>query len=256
MRRPPGPAVLAVTPPPVRRRYGGTIWSLLAHLALIAALFWTIDRDFATVVERGAPLSPRRGGGGGGGGGYVALPALPAPAPRPVTPVVIQQPQPVPVQTVPLTIPETVPPPRDTTPTIPAPTAAPADAPGGPGTGPGTGGGTGGGAGSGNGPGNGAGTGPGNGNGGDGGRGRHAESKRQVFPPTEGVPKELQGRSVSVTFWIGVDGKLLRFDIYPPIEDKGFAKKFAEIMREQEFKPAHGPDGQPVPDSLTYTWTF
>lgn len=251
MRR--APALLVVTPRRTRRRFGGAVWSLLAHLGLIALLLWTIDRDFATVVERGSPLTPQRGGGGGGGGEFVALPALPAPAPRPATPPVAQPPQTVPVQTVPVTIPEPIPPPADTTPpTPPASTAAPTGAAGT--TGPGTGGGTGGGAGTGIGPGNGAGTGPGDGNGGAGGHGRHAEPKRQVMPPMESAPKELRGRPISVTYWVGQDGKVLRFEVRPEIEDKGYAKKFAEAMREQEFKPARGQDGKPVPDSVTFTW--
>lgn len=235
-----------------RRRYGGLVGSLLFHFALILLLYYVINGDFETVIERGTPLSPQRGGGGGGGGGeFVALPAPPQ-APKAAPPPVQRQPEPVVMQSVPVTVPENIPPPVDSVPKA-APEAA-SSAGGSPGTGPGTGGGTGGGAGTGNGPGTGAGTGPGTGTGGAGGRGRRAESKRQVFPPMESAPKELRGRSISVTFWIGVDGKVLRFEITPPIEDRGYAKKFAEVMREQEFKPARGPDGFPVPDSVTYTW--
>lgn len=243
--------MLTVTPPRERRRYGGTVWSLLAHLALIAALFWTIDRDFASVVERGAPLIARRGGGGGGGGGeYVALPALPAPAPRPVAPLLIPKPQPVPVQTVPLTIPEAVPPPADTA--SPAPAATVSAATGGPGTGPGTGGGAGGGAGTGVGPGNGSGVGPGNGLGGGGQRPR----QRRIEIPWGDTPKELRGGSISVLFLVAPDGKPLRITVTPEIRDKGFARKFLDAMRNAEFFPARAPDGLPIGDTITIVWSF
>jgi protein TonB len=232
-----------------RRGPGGAIASLLVHLLLLALLLGTIEHDWESASARGARFEPARGGGGGGGGGYIALPDLPKadrPAPIPQT-----RPTPPPEAAVPVEVPTTVPPPvPDSTPAATPAAVAPsssAEA----GAGPGTGGGAGGGAGTGVGPGTGAGTGPGTGGGGAGGAGRKAESKRLILPPMESAPKELRGQPIAVTFWVSTTGKVMRLEVLPEIRDKGYARKFAEVMRDYEFRPARGPDGAPVVDTVT-----
>ena len=240
----------SVLPPRRRRGYGGLLGSVLAHLLLLAILLATIEHDWQSASARGAAFEPARGGGGGGGGGggYIALPELPRaehPAPVPQA-----RPTPPPEATVPVEAP--APPPPDSTPP-PAAGAASAPAPSGgeAGTGPGTGGGAGGGAGTGVGPGTGAGTGPGTGGGGAGGTGRKAESRRLILPPMESAPKDLRGQPLAVTFWVSATGKVLRLEVQPEIRDKGYARKFADAMRGYEFRPARGPDGAPVADTVT-----
>ncbi len=228
--------------------------SLVAHLVLIALLFFTIDHDFASLVDRGATISPVHGGGGGGGGGvqYVALPATPPAPPRqdtpPVKPTVT-----VPVETVPVKTPETIPPPAETPPVQPTVTAV---APGAtPGTGgPGTGGGTGGGTGPGNGPGNGAGNGPGNGNGATGLGTRPVN--RQMMPPFAEPPKSLRGTDIFFTFWLDATGKPQKIELKTEIQDKKFRDKVLEALRDWRFSPARDSNGVAVPDTVTASLKF
>jgi len=240
----------SVLPPRRRRGYGGLLASVLAHLLLLAILLATIKHDWESASARGAAFEPAPGGGGGGGGaGYIALPELP----RAERPAPVPQPQPTPTPRPEATVPVEAPvPPPDSTPP-PAAAAAPSLAPAGgeAGTGPGTGGGAGGGAGTGVGPGTGAGTGPGRGGGGAGGTGRKAESRRLILPPMESAPRELRGQPLSVTFWVSAAGKVLRLEVQPEIRDKGYARKFTDAMRGYEFRPARGPDGVPVADTVT-----
>jgi len=234
-----------------RRGYGGLLGSLLVHLLLLAILLGTIRHDWESASERGAAFQPARGGGGGGGGGggYIALPETPK-VERPAAPL---RPTPPPEAAVPVEVPRTPPPPPDSTPPAAPVTAAPSAAPSGgeAGAGPGTGGGAGGGVGTGVGPGTGAGAGPGTGGGGGGGTGRKVEIRRIVLPPMEGAPKELQGAPLAVTFWVSATGKVLRLEVQPEIHDRGYARKFAEAMQGYEFRPARGPDGSPVADTVT-----
>jgi hypothetical protein len=233
-----------------RRGYGGLIGSVLVHLLLLAILLGTIEHDWETASERGTAFEPARGGGGGGGGGggYIALPEMP----RAMVPVPKARPAPPAEPAVPVEVPRTVAPPPDSPPVAPV-AAAPSAAPSGgdAGAGPGTGGGVGGGAGTGVGPGTGAGAGPGTGGGGTGGSGRKAESRRLILPPMESAPRDLRGQPLAVTFWVSATGKVLRLEVQPEIRDKGYARKFAEAMRGYEFRPARGPDGSPMADTVT-----
>lgn len=243
-----------VTPPSPKRRYGGSVVSLAAHLILIALLLFTIDHDFASAVDRGATISPFHGGGGGGGGGvqFVALPETPRPAPAAAKPVEkAVEPTPLPIVTK---TPETIPPPVETKPAEPAAAVAttPAASPGDGGAG--TGGGTGGGAGPGNGPGNGAGNGPGNGTGTEG-LGTRAK-QRVLVPILDSPPKSLRGQTVNYTFWVGPDGKVQKVELHPEIQDKGFREKVLRALRDWQFTPARDGHGVMVPDTLTVEYRF
>jgi TonB family protein len=66
----------------------------------------------------------------------------------------------------------------------------------------------------------------------------------------------MRGRSVTVTFWIGTDGRVERVSLDPPIDDRGFQRKFIEVMRNYRFRPARGPDGAVAPGVTTVTVTF
>lgn len=226
--------------------------SLLLHLLVLAAVLrvgramWQQpDPAAGAAFERAL-----RGGGGGGGGGqemvYVAVPKAPPPAAMPA-PVPTPAPTPPPPETKPEPTPEPAP-------VAPAPTEVASGAgAGGPGQGTGTGGGSG--VGTGVGSGTGAGAGPGAGTGGEGG---------VVRPPVwfgggvpyETPPKDLRGRQISVTFWVGADGRVQKFETDPPLPDGDFARKFAEVMMGYRFKPARAPDGSAVPGTATLTWTL
>ena len=229
-----------------RARSTGFWVSLAVHAALLA-LVWT-RRDLLIPTPRpGDPrFGPLGGGGGGGGGGdeatyIIALPPVSPPTPAvttPVPPPVVTPPkaetpvpQPVPAAVV-----------KDTVPTTQTASATPgAGAGGDKGAGPGTGGGSGGGQGGGVGPG----VGPGTGSGGEGGSIRPPELRGLAIPFST-PPRELRGKTVKVTFAITTDGRVERFETDPVITDRGYYQKFAEIVLGFRFRPARGPDGQPV----------
>ncbi|HJP55783.1 MAG TPA: hypothetical protein VJ847_02020 [Gemmatimonadales bacterium] len=222
-------------------------WISLAVHAAIVALLWS-RRDLLMPTPRpGDPGFTLGGGGGGGGGGgeratyIIALPPPPpqAAAPTPVPPVVTPPREEIPVAkpvVAPLAPPDTV------------PTQVAAATPG-QGTAAGTAGdsGSGGGTGGGRGTGSGTGAGPGSGSGtgGEGGNVRPPELKGLVLPFGT-PPRDLRGKVIKVTFAITADGRVERFDTDPVIEDRGYYRKFSEVVLAFRFRPARGPDGQPV----------
>lgn len=226
--------------------------SLLLHLTLIALLI-RVGMEKADL--RGNPISDllqQAGGGGGGGQGgteYVMLAPPPPPPPEP-------RPETVPV---PVVTPEVVPPVEQTQ-LKPVFQAPPDTLPPG-GLSAGSGGGSGGGQGTGQGPGTGSGVGPGSGGGSGGGvggggrRGSPPVTKFMMVPPLDGVPKSLRGKTIELTFEIDATGRVTSLD-YPPLPDRGYARKFDEVMRSYTFTPARDADGRAVAGVLTVTVTF
>lgn len=252
--RPAPPSLLF--PKPRRSPWGG-IGAILLHLLLIGAVVvanWREVLSWTPVTELG-DRSKERGGGGGGGGSIreVALPPLEKPAAPQVEaakPPPLPPPEPVaePEPTV------TIPPPAEPVMAVTAVDSAGKSAgQGGPGTGGGKGTGTGTGQGSGTGPGSGSGRGPGTG--GEGGRGVPPEPRQVILPPLD-YPRDLRGQSVAVTFWVSAQGRVERVALEPEIDDRGFAKKFAEVMRNYRFKPARSADGIAIAGVTTVTITF
>jgi TonB family protein len=66
----------------------------------------------------------------------------------------------------------------------------------------------------------------------------------------------MRGRTVAVTFWVNVEGRVEQVSLDQPLDDRGFQKKFVEVMRNYRFRPARGPDGHVVPGVTTVTVTF
>ena len=245
---------------PTRRRYLGWTLSLVVHGVLLAVIVFQGDRLWQRTLAPGAPALFLIQGGGGGGGGpraaYITLPSSPRPAPQPSTPVPPPEkpPEAVPTPVDEVEVPTPVAPtPIDSTPVVAA--ADSATAPGG--TGPGDAGKGGGGAGGGEGPGEGTGTGDGRGPGIGGGGGviRPPELRDLSFP-FEDPPKELRGRSLAVTFWVRVDGKVERYEVQPVITDRDYARKFDEVIRAFRFRPARAPDGSHIAGTTRVTFTL
>ena len=191
------------------------------------------------------------GGGGGGQGGQAFARASVPPPVVPATPAVVPPPPP-PVPTV-------IPPPPSATEPPPAASPSPsaASSVAGAGTGTGTGGGNGSGTGTGTGSGQGPGEGSGKGGGTGGGNGGFPpETKGLILPPVEGVPKELRGKPIDVTFWVNAAGIVTDVKVSPPIANKTFAKKFDEIMRGYTFKPGRDAAGNKVAGVTTQSVTF
>lgn len=248
--RRPAPPHLAL--PPARRGKGGLAGSLLFHFLLLALLVPLVDHDLGRPLPTADGSQSVEGSGGGGGGriaGYISLPVI-----RPPAGVATS------AASQPVVSPDVV----RTSPSLPAPglpaetstvasilpgaelrTGSAADS--GARSGPGAGGGTGGGIG--------PGAGPGVGAGGVGARGQVPEARQIILPP-EDRPKALRGQSVRVTFLVGVDGKVLRVDIDPEIQDRGYAKKFIEVMQKYQFRPARAPDGTAITGTTTITVTL
>ena len=242
--------------------------SVLLHAALLAFVVLQGERLWRRTPTPGAAsIFALQGGGGGGGGNrvtYITLPPIPkssAPPTMPAVPppVALVEPEaPVPE---PVSPPEVLPqePPPDTLQLAAAAApAAPPAAAGAPseGAGPGTGGGTGGASGSGVGPGEGSGVGPGSGRGaGEGGAIRPPELRDLAFP-FDNPPKELRGASLDVTFWVRMDGRVERYRVQPQITDRGYARKFDEVIRAFRFTPARAPDGSRIAGTTTVTFTL
>ncbi|MGH7703325.1 MAG: hypothetical protein ACREMO_09545 [Gemmatimonadales bacterium] len=246
------PAPLNLALPPARRGKGGLAGSLLFHLLLFVLLVPLVDHD----LGRPLPVANRSPGGEGSGGGdggriagYISLPvirppagvATPAAAPPVISPDVVRTSPSLPAPGLP----------AETTTVASIPTGsepgAGGVAEGGAGAGPGEGGRTGGGFG----PGAGSGVGAG----GQGARGQAPEARQIILPP-EDRPKALRGQSVRVTFLVGADGTVLRVDIDPEIQDRGYAKRFIEVMQKYQFRPARAPDGTPITGTTTITVTL
>jgi len=244
-----GVRVRATFPWQERRSPLAAFLSVALHLLVILLV---VRVGFTTVEERGNPFAEfaqRFGGGGGGGtGGSVAFMTPPAAAP------VVEAAE-VPVVPV---VPPTV---------VPAPTPQPVVAPvvtalrpdtlaAGAGGSAGTGGGSGGGAGTGQGIGTGSGTGAGSGGGsgggvGGGGRAGSPPKTQQLIVPPLDHPRALRGRTLEVTFQIDRNGRVTDIDVAPPISDRGYSRKFDEVMRGYRFSPARDPDGVAVAGVLT-----
>ncbi len=239
---------------PRRHAGGALVLTLALHGVVIWLLVSGIARRWDRTLAAGPIIHSTRPGGGGGrehGVAYISLPAAPKPAPAPVPqrrPPVVPRPAP------PVVTPRALPPPVPVeTVSAPAPVATgPADTapgPGAEGAGSGRGGGTGGGTGAGTGPGAGAGA------GGEGGLGSAPEPRQLVLPPAD-YPKDMRGHQVEVTFYVAPDGRVERIDVVPGIRDGGFARKFAEAMRNYRFRPARSAAGTPVPGTTTVTVFF
>ena len=252
------PSVPTVLFPKPKRSFGGGVVSIVLHLSILLLILFFRYRDILgwnEVTEQGD--SGKKGGGGGGGSlRVVALPALAKAAAPQVAVKVPPPPPPVIPQPDPIVVP---PPPPPTEPVV-AVSAPPDSVPsspsageGGTGTGGGKGTGTGTGTGSGTGPGSGSGT--GNGTGGEGGRGFPPEPRQVILPPMD-YPKNLRGKSIAVTFWVGTDGRVEKVATAPDIADGGFAKKFNDVMKNYRFRPARSPEGTIIAGTTTVTITF
>jgi len=240
--------------PRSRRSRSSPLVAFLVHVGfglLILRIAPTRNLDYE------APAGPpgtddRLGGGGGGGGAQIRFVAL-APPPPPPPPVAVVPPPPVPPPVVETPTPIPFPSPADTTP--PKPTADSANGSG-PGSGTGAGSGSGSGTGTGTGSGKGSGTGPGQGPGsGAGGRAIPPEPRQLILPPPD-IPKLLRGVTISVTFLIGPEGRVDHVRFSPEPDDRGFARKLEEVMRNYRFRPARGTDGLPVPGTFMVQVTF
>jgi len=249
MRLPDPPRLELELPP---RRAGGALGlSLLLHILIVGFLLSGIPRRWEHLATAGPTTVSKQGGGGAGGRehglAYISLPAAPKPAPPPVP----ERRPPVARPTPPVVAPPVLPPPApaETASSAPSAPLAGTDSGGSGAEGAGTGGGAGGGTGGGGGGGAGTTT------GGEGGGATAPEPRQLVLPPAD-YPKDMRGRQVEVTFYVTADGRVDRIDVAPEIRDGGFARKFAEAMRNYRFRPARSPAGAPVPGTTTVTVFF
>lgn len=243
----------------------GAPFSIAVHVVLILLLITPLfAHAIAPELFPGGGFGPAGGGGGGrgGSGGW---------RPQPIEPEGLRYvrvaPEPPPAETTELST-EAVPPPvpkEEPPPPTPEPPAeeleageARADAAPQPGTGGGTGNdgtaGTGPGTGGGTGSGVGTGTGSANGPGTGGGAGRDYLPTPDFLPlPPEPRPGRVKGRFIEVTFSVNERGEITSLD-FASTGDRGYDRKFRERLREAKFRPAVGPNGQPI--AATFPITF
>ncbi len=248
---------------PLRRELRwGAPFSVAVHVVLMLLLLAPfVASVVAPELFPGGGPGPAGGGGGGhsGFGGFRGEPPSErlrymhvVPAPPPPAEVPSEQPTTVPEkeETPP---PQPDPPPQEAAVEEKAPATAPVPGTGGGtgndgtnGTGPGTGGGTGSGVGTGTGSANGPGTG--------GGDGRDYLPTPDFLPlPPEPRPGKVRGRSVAVIFTVNERGDIVSLD-FASTGDRGYDRKFRERLREAKFRPAVGPDGQPIPATFPITF--
>jgi TonB family protein len=55
----------------------------------------------------------------------------------------------------------------------------------------------------------------------------------------------VRGRAVAVTFTVNERGEITQLD-FASTGDRGYDKRFREALRQVRFRPAVGPDGQPI----------
>lgn len=238
-------------PRPDRRDPLAAILSAAVHLAIIVlAIRVTAAAVLPDESPLGKALRDALGGGGGGGDGGSAF-VLSEPPPPPPVPTPAKEEVELPVVT-----PEVKPPPPELKPLAAAPDSAPTGAQ----RAAGAGGGAGGGEGTGRGPGTGSGVGPGSGGGSGGGRGTGdggspPVEKRMILPPLD-APKSMRGKVVQVVMTVDTLGQVSALDISPPIADRGYARRFDEVMRAYRFTPARDATGKKISASKTWTITI
>jgi TonB family protein len=66
----------------------------------------------------------------------------------------------------------------------------------------------------------------------------------------------VQGRTFTVRFTVGVNGRVVGVDVEPRIGDTTYRKRFVEVMRRFRFTPATGPDGNPVQGEAVLVFTL
>ena len=54
-----------------------------------------------------------------------------------------------------------------------------------------------------------------------------------------------------MTFWVGIDGKVERVEVVPPIEDDKYRDYFSEVMLTFRFHPARSRAGEAVPGTMS-----
>lgn len=235
-----------------RRDRRGAVFAVLLH----AALLLLAVRGARYASETAAPESSflengaRRGGGGGGGSMPVYIGRVPTQTAPPETP-------PVPVVR-PVQPPEPVPPPplrEAVVPEVAAPAPQMASTSAGVGE---AGAGEGGGRGEGRGTGTGSGTGPGSGTGAGGGSGDGGPVSAPVWRsgalPFDSPPKSLRGRTVRVTFFVRADGRVEKLETDPPLDDRDYAVRFDETLRDFRFLPARTMAGVAVAAKTVLTF--
>jgi TonB family protein len=62
----------------------------------------------------------------------------------------------------------------------------------------------------------------------------------------------VRGKTVIVTFSLSARGEILRID-FESTGDRGYDRRLRERMKEMRFRPAVGPDGQPIPATYPVT---
>jgi hypothetical protein len=226
--------------------------STVAHGLLLLLIISPWFRRYHLLSAEGSDLVGTGGGGGGGGERYIALPLLRAEARAPAPVVPPETTPPVPAPTV---IPTEIPPPTPAPDSVPQPRPAAQSEAGGTGAGntTGQGGGAGGGAGGGQGPGTGGGAGPGTGG---SERGRPPALKGFPIPPLEGTPRPLRGKEMIVRCYVGLDGRVERFETDPPIDDSRFRQRLNEVVTGYKFTPARDSTGQIVRGVAVVTLTL
>ena len=231
-------------PPPDGRT--PMVVSVVLHIVLILVLIRVTANlvlPTRSPIADGLRLALGGGGGGGKGGAAVAM----VPPPKAVsTEVVRTLVTPEPAVVVPPAVVESPTVLRDST-SVGTPQA-----------GAGSGGGSGGGVGTGAGRGTGSGVGPGSGGGTGGGSrtGSPPRNRQVILPPFDGAPKSLRGKSIEVTLEVDAEGRVSGVRVEPPIEDRGFAKKFDQTMRGYRFFPARDSLGNAVARPSVWTFTF
>jgi len=72
----------------------------------------------------------------------------------------------------------------------------------------------------------------------------------------EGTPKALRGKDLLVRVFVGIDGRVDRYETDPQVTDGGFRRKLDDIIAGYRFTPAKDSTGRVVPGITTVTMTL
>mgnify|MGYP001373336451 CR=1 FL=1 len=66
----------------------------------------------------------------------------------------------------------------------------------------------------------------------------------------------MRGVTVEVTFLVGPEGRVEGVELAPEPDDRGFAKKLEQVLRDYRFRPARDSAGRVIAGRFVVALTF
>ena len=72
----------------------------------------------------------------------------------------------------------------------------------------------------------------------------------------DGTPRPLRGKDLLVRVYVGIDGRVDRYETDPVVTDGGFRRKLDDVVAGFKFTPARDSIGRAVPGVTVVTLTL